>query len=87
MRTPLTLGGLFQTMANRSVPRLFLHGQEVRGPGIVTFGVAGAVETSASLTPSGTYVLQQSARDGDRSGPNQRFAGAQSVSDTPLDFA
>ena len=36
----------------------------VSGPGTVTFGNAGAVDTTASFSASGTYVLRLTANDG-----------------------
>ncbi|MGH3384860.1 MAG: PKD domain-containing protein, partial [Nocardioidaceae bacterium] len=38
---------------------------EVSGPGVVTFGNAGAVDTTASFSSPGTYVLRLSADDGE----------------------
>jgi hypothetical protein len=40
---------------------------QVSGPGSVTFGSASAVDTTASFSVSGTYVLRLTATDGDLS--------------------
>ena len=36
----------------------------MRGPGTVTFGNANAVDTTASFSAAGTYVLRLTANDG-----------------------
>jgi hypothetical protein len=41
---------------------------QVSGPGLVTFGNANAVDTTASFTQAGTYVLRLSAFDGELTG-------------------
>jgi hypothetical protein len=49
---------------------------KVSGPGTVTFGNANAVDTQASFSTTGTYVLQLAASDGQLSTSDQVQIGA-----------
>jgi hypothetical protein len=59
---------------------------KVSGPGSVILGEAGAIETTASFGLLGTYVLQLTASDGDRSGSNQTTVVVESRVGVPLNL-
>jgi hypothetical protein len=62
---------------------------KVSGPGTVTFGDTGAVDTTASFSAAGTYVLRLAATDTDLSASDEvtvtvNAAGSTQVLDVPI---
>src|SRR5439155_21446233 len=74
--TPTTVASLDGTITDDGLPNppgsVATLWEKVSGPGTVSFGNASLVDTSASFSIGGTYVLRLSANDG----------GPSSVSDT-----
>jgi hypothetical protein len=56
---------------------------EVSGPGTVTFGNASAVDTTASFSAAGTYVLRLAANDGQLTSSDDVTITVQSAPSTP----
>jgi hypothetical protein len=55
----------------QSPPALITNWSKVSGPGTVSFGNAGAVDTTASFSAAGSYVLRLTASDGALSANDQ----------------
>lgn len=61
------IANLNATVSDDGLPSNSVNTQwtKVSGPGAVTFGNAGAVDTSANFATAGTYVLRLTANDGE----------------------
>ncbi|NUQ65488.1 MAG: DNRLRE domain-containing protein, partial [Pirellulales bacterium] len=82
--SPATLDG---TVSDDGLPtspgRITASWTKRSGPGTVTFGNASAVDTTATFSAPGVYVLQLSADDGELSTADQTTITVQSVNTAP----